>query len=89
MTVLTSTFRERAEALRRRAEALEPDAESRRELTEATVRHAEEFLEALKTGPSWYPPRESSELNDLPIGPEGQPFPEILDLIRREVEQRA
>lgn len=87
MSVLTSTLRERAEALRRRAEPLEPDAEGRRELTEATVRHAEEFLESLKTGPSWYPPRASSELTDLPIGPEGQPFPEILDLIRREVEQ--
>lgn len=83
-----SEFRERAEALQRRARALEPDAEERRTLTEATVEHAEEFLEALKTGPSWYPPRESREIMELPIGAEGRPFPELLDLVRREIEQQ-
>ena len=82
-----SAFRERAEALRRIGAALEPDAEERRQLNEATIRHTEEFLEALPTGPSWYPPRASSELNDLPIGAEGRPFPELLDLVRREVER--
>ena len=83
-----SGLRQRAQALRQRARELEPDAGERENLTQATVRHAEEFLEALKTGPSWYPPRESSELTDLPIGAEGRPFPELLDLIRREVEQQ-
>ncbi len=82
-----SELRTRAEALRRRARSLEPDADEREVLTGATIRHSEEFLEGLKTGPSWYPPREASELTDLPIGPQGQPLPEILDLIRREVEQ--
>jgi glutamate/tyrosine decarboxylase-like PLP-dependent enzyme len=83
-----SELRERAERLRRRARPLEPDAEERRELVEATIRHTEEFLEALKTGPSWYPPRDSSELTGVPIGEEGRPFPEVLDLIRREVERQ-
>ena len=83
-----SEFRERAEALRRRSGALEPDAQERRTLTEATIRHTEEFLEGLITGPSWVPPRESREIIEMPIGPEGRPFPELLDLVRREVEQQ-
>ena len=82
-----SEFRDRAEALRRIGEALEPDAEARRPLIEATLRHTEDFLEDLRTGPSWYPPRTSSELTDLPIGARGRPYPEILDLVRREIER--
>ena len=83
-----SEFRERAEALRRRSRALDPDAAERRTLTEATVRHAEEFLDGLTTGPSWYPPRESPEITELAIEKEGRPFPDLLDLVRREVEQQ-
>ncbi len=83
-----SEFRNRAESLRRRSRALEPDAEERRTLTEATIRHTEEFLEGLISGPSWVPPRESREITELPIGAEGRPFPELLDLVRREVEQQ-
>ena len=81
-------LRDQAEALRRRAAALEPGPSERRALTEATVRHAEEFLESLGAGPTWRHPTGSPGITGLRIGAEGRPFPELLDLVRREIEHQ-
>lgn len=82
-----SAIRERAETLRRRSAALEPGPEERRDLTEATIAHAEEFLEELREGPGWRTPTGSPGIAALRIGEEGRPFPELLDLVRREIER--
>ncbi len=81
-------LRRQAQALRRRAAGLEPGSTARRALTDAAVRHAEEFLDSLPDGPAWRPPTGSPEITGLPIGAEGRPLAELLDLIRREIEQQ-
>lgn len=83
-----SSLRARAEELRRRSAALEPDRRTRREVTEAVTAHGDRFVEALSDGPSWYPPNDSSKIRELEIGASGRPIEELLDLIRREVEQQ-
>ena len=83
-----SEFRERAEALRRRSAALEPDARERGRITSSTIAHAERFLEGLRDGPSWRPPTGSPGIAGLDFGAGGRPIGELLDLVRREVEEQ-
>ncbi len=83
-----SALRDRAEELRRRSAALEPGRDARRELTRAVMGHGDRFVEALRDGPSWYPPTGSPGIAGLEIGGTGRPVDEILDLVRREVEQQ-
>lgn len=81
-------LRERAEALRRASASLEPDRAARRAVTDAVVAHGERFLEGLREGPSYYPPTGSPGITGVEFGDPGRPIGELLDLIRREVEEQ-
>lgn len=81
-------LRDQAEALRRAAAALEPGPEERRRLAAAVVEHAEEFLEALETGPAYWTPGDGAAMRGLDLGPEGRSIDELLALVTTEVERQ-
>ncbi len=83
-----SELRERAERLRRRGDRLEPGAGERKSLMDAAFAHGERFLEALATGPGYRVPTGSPGIEALEIGEEGRDIGELLDLVRREVEEQ-
>ncbi len=83
-----SRLRDRAELLRRQSAALEPDRETRRAVTDAVMAHGDRFLEALREGPSYYPPTGSPGITGLDLAGDGRPIGELLDLVRREVEEQ-
>ncbi len=84
----SSEPRQEAERLRESAARLEPDAKDRKALMEATFSHTERFLESLMDGPAFRTPTGSPGIEGLRIGEEGKDIGELLDLVKREIEEQ-
>lgn len=72
------------EALARR---LDPGADARRDLAEAAFAHAERFWAGLGEAPAFVQrERSGAGLATVPFAEKGRPFPELLELLREQVD---
>ncbi len=78
---------QRLDALEHEARALEPGQAERAELLERVTGHAERFLSAIDTARGYVRvPGDGAGVLGLPITEEGHELPELLELLRTEVD---